>query len=142
MTIDPGRLDAAKLRAGIRSDAELARRVGVGAAAVNKWRDGSRVPGGPELLALADALAVPPRWLLGAEALSDVEVVIAFLSPEQRGRVLAYARGILDAEGPRVPSVEEAREGRYSDGRPVAPATVPAAAVPGAAPPPKRPRRR
>jgi transcriptional regulator with XRE-family HTH domain len=58
-----GRWLMTRLRREGRSEADLARTLGISRQAVRKWREGWAYPRPERVRALARWLGVPPRWL-------------------------------------------------------------------------------
>ncbi len=59
-----GRIEEARLAAGIKTQAELARRLDLRQSSIHKWESGMAFPRLSRIGSLASALDVKPVWLL------------------------------------------------------------------------------
>lgn len=97
--ISAARLAEAKAAAGITSDAELARRVGLrGRVAPGQWKRGESTPAGDTLARLCAVLGVTPAYLFGESepTRDDLAEVVATVPPEARPRAAEALRAWLD----------------------------------------------
>ena len=89
------------------SQAELARRAGLGASTLGNYIQGTRELGIRESLALSRVLAVPAAYLLGV--VDDLERDVLMTTAEQQQGFLALLGHQKDGRGPNARSLKRQR---------------------------------
>lgn len=103
--ISKERLDEAMQRAQIKSDRELARRVGVAPSQPGNWRRGDTTPTGENLAKLCRELSVTPAYLFGhdeKQARGEAARTLRQLIGDPEARIVESLGLLSEAERQRI----------------------------------------